>query len=53
MKKIDGDVITAIIFMLCLLAIYISILFVFWVKVSPILTISLIIIPIILIRNCK
>ena len=29
MKKIDGDVIATIIFMLCLLTIYIAILFVF------------------------
>lgn len=53
MKKIDGDVIATIIFMLCLLAIYIAILFVFWVKISPILTISLIIIFIFFIMNCK
>ena len=53
MKKIDGDVIAAIIFMLCILVIQVVILYVFWVKVSPILTISLIIIFIFLIRNCK
>lgn len=53
MKKIDGEVIAAIIFMLCILAIYIAILFVFWVKVSPFLTISMVVASIFLIRNCK
>ena len=53
MKKIDGDVIAAIIFMLCILAIQVVILYVFWVKISPILTISLIIISIFLIMKCK
>ena len=53
MKKIDGEVIAAIIFILCILVIYVVILFVFWVKISPILTISLVIISIFLIMNCK
>lgn len=53
MKKIDGDVIAAIIFMLCILTIQVVILCVFWVKISPILTISLVIIFMFLIMNCK
>ena len=53
MKKIDGDVIAAIIFLLCLLAILAAILFVFWVKISPWLTISLVVIIVFLIMNCK
>ena len=53
MKKIDGDVIASIIFLLCLLAILAAILFVFWVKVSPILAISIIVLFIFLIMNCK
>ena len=52
-KKIDGDVIAAIIFLLCLLAILPAILFVFWVKISPWLTISLVVIIVFLIMNCK
>ena len=53
MKKINGDVIAAIIFMLCILTIQVVILYVFWVKISPILTISLVIIFMFLIMNCK
>ena len=53
MKKIDGDVIAAIIFLLCLLVILATILFVFWVKISPWLTISLVTIIVFLIMNCK
>ena len=53
MKKIDGDVIAAIIVMLSLLVIYIAILFVFWVKISPWFTIFLVVISVFLIRNCK
>ncbi len=53
MKKIDGDVIAAIIFMLSLFVICVAILVVFWVKVSPILAISIIVLFIFLIINCK
>ena len=53
MKKIDGDVIGAIIFLLCILAILVAILFVFWVQISPWLSISLVAICVFLIRNCK
>ena len=53
MKKIDGDVIGAIIFLLCILAILVAILFVFWVKISPWLTISLVAIIVFLLMNSE
>ena len=53
MKKIDGDVIGAIIFLLCILAILVAILFVFWVKISPWLTISLVAILVFLLMNSE
>ena len=53
MKKIEGEDIAAIIFILCISVIYMAILFVFWIKISPWFAISLAIISIFLIRNAK
>ena len=51
MKKIDADDIGVIIFMLAILMIIVIILVVFWIKVSPILSIFIDIIFGIVIRN--
>ena len=51
MKKIDADDIGVIIFMLAILMIMVIILVVFWIKVSPILSIFIDIIFGIVIRN--
>lgn len=51
MKKIDADDIGVIIFMLAILMIIVIILVVFWIKVSPILSIFIAIIFGLLIRN--
>ena len=51
MKKIDADDIGVIIFILAILMIIVIILVVFWIKVSPILSIFIGIIFVYLIRN--
>ena len=51
MKKIDADDIGVIIFMLAILMIIVIILVVFWIKVSPILSIFIGVIFVYLSRN--